>query len=214
MKFSELFKGKIEASSAALRAARDQLSVADIEKRIAELTQARREALLSDDEKELRRIETDIEKANLEAERATLAIEVLTGKIAEAEAREHEEKIARVAVDQEKLWYEMRDNLIAIDKASEELARLLDINRVQAQTFKDNNHFLVHAERTDLKIWPVQSVFCEQNGLQPDPYQDVSAFQLPGYWPNRHPDGPRLGKLKGFQLPSRVSAREPVARGG
>jgi hypothetical protein len=203
MKILEFLR-KPRSTAAELREARDQLSVQEAEKVVEELEAQRRKALLDgSSEKDIEAIERQIATANRDVERTAAAIEAITVRIAEAEASEHQQEIERTHDEVVKLWYEMRDNLTAIDKAAEELARLLEVNRAQTIQFRAGNHFLVHAERADLKVWPVQSVFCSEKNLQADPNQDVSEFRLPGYWPQRHPDGPRLGRLRGLELPGR-----------
>lgn len=204
MKLSELFKGRA-ASSAELRAARDQLSVAVFEKRISELTQARREALLADDDKELRRIESEIEQANLDAERTTLQIEALTLKIAEAEAREKESEVERRRAEASAIGPKMHANYVLIDEAAQRLSELLEAHLALKSQLRDHSNAVRELTGEGLGLGVIDPWILLMRSKLPAPQcngdypESVHFFRLPGYFPRDACGRRLLSKMKEFR---------------
>ncbi len=93
--FRKMKSGPVSAQS--LRDARAALDPHIVETTVRKREEARREAILSGDPKEITRAESALSDARLEAERVEIAIAELEARIAEADRREADEAVkARV----------------------------------------------------------------------------------------------------------------------
>jgi hypothetical protein len=90
--FKKLKSGPVSAQ--ALREARAALDPHTVEKTVHKRDEARREAILSGDLKEITRAEAALADARTEADRITIAVDELEARIAEADRREADEAIA------------------------------------------------------------------------------------------------------------------------
>lgn len=198
--FIEILR-KSKPTAAELRAAVADLSVADLEKRIAQLEADRRKALLFGSATELEKIDAAITSANTDAERIAVAIEELTGKIAEAEQREANNEIERLAAEARDNWKGLQKAYLQYhDLCEKTLLPLLDeMDHLNAKHAELNRALGTHG-RTDLKtLHPLQVMQIELKRL-PGNLPVLTDIRLPFYRPAA-PDGITLAHLKSMRCP-------------
>lgn len=174
---------KPRATAAELRDAIGKLSVADAERRVTELEANQREILLHGTEADADAVETEITRANRDVTRTVAAIEDLTLRIAEAEARELPGLIEQRATENRKCWESLRHSYLEIDRLASQLAAAMARNEALMNEFRAGNVYVVNAGRSDLKLPPPLLCLAERLGRATvdDPIQRL---QLPGYFMN------------------------------
>lgn len=185
---------------AELSAARDELSVHAAEEIVNELEVRRRKALLDgSSEKEIESIEKLIANANRDVERTAAAIEELTTRIAEAEARERLSLVEQRHAENVQVQKQMQTNYAEMDQLAGRLAAIIEAHEGLWRRLHENNQFAKAQGRGELTLADPWNVYHTQVGQAGNANHYPFQFVLPGYRP-KHPDGSAMGRIKNLRL--------------
>jgi hypothetical protein len=143
---------KPKNSSAELRDALSQLSVAEAEKLVETLEADRRKYLLDGSEKELEAIEAKLASANRDVERTYVAIEELKRRIAEAGTAEASAQLERTMAAARELAVNMVDLYVDAYRHLEALGVTVRQIVVSKREMNDANELATAAKRSDLLV--------------------------------------------------------------
>lgn len=178
MSFLDILR-KPQATSGELRETVATLSVKDAEKRVSALEAKHRQALLYGSVSDQERLESEIEVANREVMQISAAIEDLTLRISEAEAREKPLLIEQRWEENRKCWDALRNSYLKVDALATDLAAAMNETELLRQEFHANNVFVCQGGRDDLKLLPPLAVLARRLGRSPD--DPLIRLKLPGY---------------------------------
>lgn len=155
------------ASAAELHELRSKLSVADAERRVAEIEAARREALVRGSDATVDAVESNLNAAKREVERTAATIEELDARIAAAERAELNAELYSLAAEATNQRTKMGEDFAtlgkSLDEAARAVARIQDGFRLIGQT---NKRLLAHRRAA---VQDPYSLYQNKFGQSPPP---------------------------------------------